>query len=370
MRDDPATEDRPRGLSIVIPSYNSAPWLPATLTALDTALAAVPEIDAEVVLVDDGSNDETPEVVARCEGTLRVPLKLVRTENQGRFLARWTGATGARFDEIMLLDSRVLLDSEALRHVATVRASGEGHGPWNAHADTSASTSLVGLFWEVPTYVFWGAYRANPRPMLITPENFDRLPKGTTCFLVNRALYMEASRACWPEENAHLVSDDTMILRHIAQRQQIRIDPGFRVEYRPRQSIRRFLSHSFVRGTLFVSSYAGTSRVRDVLLVALALSLPVAAAALLAAASAGRLALVAALLVGALVVGVATPAAIALRRGCPQRAVRSFLTFVIPFGAVFWAGLCRGLVVHRRAWLRGRDARRAGDVQAPAGRSI
>lgn len=351
-----------RGVSVVIPSYNSAPWLEATLAALDTALAAAPQLRTEILLVDDGSTDDTPEVLARVRDSLRGPLTVIRTENQGRFLARWTGASRATYDEILLLDSRVLLDSDALRHVLAVRASGDGLGPWNAHADTSASTSLVGLFWEVPTYVFWGTYRANPRPMLITPENFDRLPKGTTCFLVDRELYLEASRACWPEDNAHLVSDDTMILRHIAQQHPFRIDPGFRVEYRPRQSVRRFLSHSFIRGTLFVSSYAGTSRVRDAILVALALSVPAAAAVVLGAAAAGVLPLVAALIAGALLLAVAAPVAIALRRGCPERAVRSFIAFLIPFGAVFWAGLCRGLVVHRRLWLPGGHDRRTANV--------
>jgi len=355
--------ERPRGVSVVIPTFNSAPWLPATLRALDAAVAAAGASQIEVVVVDDGSTDDTGDILEVLAPKLDVPLTVIRTVNQGRFLARWTGVSAARYSEIMLVDSRVLVDRQALRYVADVRAHGDGDGPWNAHVDTSADTSLVGLFWEVPTYVFWGAYRAQPRPMLITPENFDRLPKGTTCFLVPHALYEEACLANWPTENAHLISDDTKILRHIAKRQAIRIDPGFRVEYRPRQSVRHFLEHSFVRGTLFVSSYAGTTRLRDAVLILLGLSVPVALAALVAAVVAGALVLWLVALLSALVVATAVPTVIALTRRCPGRAALSFVAYLVPFGAVFWAGLCRGLIVHRASWWR--VGRRNGRSPAP-----
>ncbi len=338
-----------RGLSVVVPTFDSAPWLASTLAAVDRALVRAHWDDAEIVVVDDGSTDETPAVLAALRDELRVPLTVVRTANQGRFLARWTGTETARYADVMLLDSRVLVAPDALAHVARTRRDGEGTGPWNAHVETSTRTSLVGLFWEVPTYVFWGSYRARPRPMLITPENFDRVPKGTTCFLVDRETYRTAARECWPTDNAHLVSDDTMLLRRIAASEPIRIDPGFRVEYRPRQSVRRFLSHSFVRGTLFVSSYAGTSRLRDAVLLLLALSVPIAVTALVVA---GAALPVLGALVGLLLVGALAPTAVALARGCPPRAALAFVVALVPFGAVFWAGIVRGLVVHRRAWLR------------------
>ncbi len=339
-----------RGLSVVVPSFNSAPWLESTLRAVDVALVDT-AWEAEIVVVDDGSTDDTPRVLAALAEVLRTPLRVVRTENQGRFLARWAGTEAATYPEILLLDSRVLVEPGALAHVLRTREEG-GHGPWNAHVETSTRSSLVGLFWEVPTYVFWGAYRARPRPMLITPENFDHVPKGTTCFLVDREVYQAAARACWPQENAHLVSDDTMLLRYIAARFPIRIDPGFAVEYRPRQSLRRFLAHSYVRGTLFVSSYAGTSRLRDVVLVLLALSVPAAVVALVAAGLAGALVPMLVAVLGIASAAALVPSTIALARGCPPRAALAFVVTLVPFGAVFWAGLVRGLVVHRRTWRR------------------
>lgn len=342
-----------RGISVVIPSFNSAPWLPATLRALDAAIQAADDVAVQVLVVDDGSTDNTAEVIAAVTPSLSHPVEVVRTENQGRFLARWTGVQASQHPEILLLDSRVLLAEGSLRHLLEVRDRGEGAGPWNAHADTSPNSRLLGLFWEVPTFLFWGDYRSNPRPMQITPDNFDRLPKGTTCFLVSRTLYEEACRACWPSANAHLISDDTMVLRHIADQAPIRIDPAFRVDYVPRQSLRGFLSHSFVRGTLFVSSYAGTSRLRDLVLLTLALCVPLTIAVLVAAAALHVLlpAVLAIALLFALALTV--PTLVALRRHCSRRAALAFVCYIVPFGAVFWAGLCRGLVVHRHLWLTG-----------------
>lgn len=343
------------GLSIVIPSYNSARWLPATLRAVDAAVVAAELTDVEVIVVNDGSTDDTVDVVTATTPALHTPLRLISTANQGRFLARWTGVSEARHDEVMLVDSRVLVAETALRHIRDVRAAGGGLGPWNAHAETSPDAALVGLFWEVPTYVFWGEYRANPRPMTITPDNFDRVPKGTTCFLLSRALYQESARAAWPTTNAHLVSDDTMILRHVVQAGPINLDPGFRVEYLPRQSVRQFLTHSFVRGTLFVSSYGGTSRLRDAILALLALAPGLALALLAIAWTTGWLPWALIGILCALALAVLAPTLVALRRGCTPRAATSFLCLIPAFGTVFWAGICRGLVVHRATW-RGRPA--------------
>ena len=57
-----------RDLSIVIPAFQEESRLPKTLSALDDFVAAGTS-DVEVVLVDDGSEDATPEIMsAWCDG--------------------------------------------------------------------------------------------------------------------------------------------------------------------------------------------------------------------------------------------------------------------------------------------------------------
>ncbi len=46
-------------LGVVIPVFNQEAELPATLDALDAAIAASP-FEAEIVVVDDGSTDGVP----------------------------------------------------------------------------------------------------------------------------------------------------------------------------------------------------------------------------------------------------------------------------------------------------------------------
>jgi len=335
-------------LSVVIPSYNGAEWLPSTLEALAVAVDRS-GWTAEVIVIDDGSTDSTRDVLAALAPSFPVELIAVHQENRGRFLARWEGIQRASGRYTLLIDSRVLIGADSLAYVARGVAADPSAVAWNAHTDTDPCAPLVGRFWEVPTYVFWGAYLGDPRPTRIEPQNFDRVPKGTTCFLLETALFEEACRAVWPEGDPRLTSDDTKLLRYIAGRTPIVLDPGFQAVYRPRTSVRAFLDHSRTRGTLFVDSYAGTSATRDLVLLGLALSVPVALGVIAAAAAARLWWLVVGVPIVAVLVIIA-PALLAGARRCPPRAVAGYLLYIIPFGAVFWLGLVRGIVVHRRSF--------------------
>jgi glycosyltransferase involved in cell wall biosynthesis len=335
-------------LSIVIASYNSAPWLPSTIGSLTTALGNS-SVDAEIVVVDDGSTDDTAAVLAGIAASSAVPLRVISQPNKGRFLARWEGVQAARADRILLFDSRLLMAPDAFAYLESVDALHPDARAWVGHVPTDPAAPLVGRFWEVPTHVFWGAYLAHPAPTDITPENFDRVPKGTGCLVIDRAAFADAWRAAWPEENADLVSDDTRLLRYVAEHGALRIDPGFRALYRPRMTVGGFLRHGFVRGTLFVDSYAGTSLLRNLVLVGLVVA-PVVALILLVLAIAFGLWWLVIVVLALAISGVLALALVAAARAAAGRAVLSFLLYVIPFGAVFWAGLARGVWVHRAAF--------------------
>jgi glycosyltransferase involved in cell wall biosynthesis len=106
-------------LSVVMPVYNEAEHLPATIDALADAVARS-TFEAELVLVDDGSSDGSAEVArGRLDG--RLPLEVVSQQNRGRFEARRVGLETASGEWVLLLDGRVRLAPEALAFVESPR---------------------------------------------------------------------------------------------------------------------------------------------------------------------------------------------------------------------------------------------------------
>jgi glycosyltransferase involved in cell wall biosynthesis len=85
------------GVTAAITTYNRASYLAG---ALDSVLAQTRAPD-EVLVVDDGSTDETPSVLAAYEGRIRV----VRQANGGRSAARNTAVEEARTPFLSFLDS-------------------------------------------------------------------------------------------------------------------------------------------------------------------------------------------------------------------------------------------------------------------------
>jgi glycosyltransferase involved in cell wall biosynthesis len=101
-------------VSIVIPVFNRREQV---ISAVDSALAQTFG-DLEIIVVNDGSTDRTPDTLA----TLRPQAKLLRLpENRGPSPARNVGTAIARGEFVMLLDSDDELLPEAIaRHVGVL----------------------------------------------------------------------------------------------------------------------------------------------------------------------------------------------------------------------------------------------------------
>lgn len=335
-------------LSVVIAAYNSAPWLPSTLESVRIALQRTPWT-AEVVLVDDGSTDDTATLLSDIATDYPYEIRVIEQENQGIFFATLNGLTAARARRVLLVNSRLLLDADCLAYLDDQKAL-DSDRAWNGHVITDPSAPLVGHFWDAPLRVFWGRYMRDPKPTSITTENFDRLPTGTTYLLVSRDAMIEACKAGWPTANSRFTSDDTRVLRHIVEQEPMMLDPGFSATYRPRVTFRKFVSHANERGTKFVDSYAGTSPARSLTLLALAAA-PIALFALIGRALSTGNGRLAGTVAAVTALGVSLPAVIGAANGASRRSVRAYITYIVPFALAFWPGLVRGIVMHRRAFL-------------------
>jgi glycosyltransferase involved in cell wall biosynthesis len=84
-------------ISVIIPTYNSAAYLPEAIeSALNQTVAPL-----EVIVVDDGSTDQTAQILEHYSGR----IVLIAQENRGLSAARNRGMEEARGDLIAFLDA-------------------------------------------------------------------------------------------------------------------------------------------------------------------------------------------------------------------------------------------------------------------------
>ncbi len=97
-------------ISVIVPTYNRSKTLEKCLQAL--AEQTFPAGQFEVIVCDDGSTDDTPEVVKN----FKAPFKLsyVRQDNAGPAKARNRGLEKARGQFVLFINDDTILDKEAL----------------------------------------------------------------------------------------------------------------------------------------------------------------------------------------------------------------------------------------------------------------
>lgn len=96
-----AGPDRCADLSVVIPLHDKAPFIARTLASIEAQRPA----PAEVVVIDDGSNDESAALVAHIAARSPLTIRLIRQDNRGVSAARNAGMRAARRDWIAFLDA-------------------------------------------------------------------------------------------------------------------------------------------------------------------------------------------------------------------------------------------------------------------------
>ena len=113
-------------VAVIVPCYNEAATVAATcdsLLALD-----YPKEKLEIILVNDGSTDETARAMARFDGHPQV--RILHKENGGKHTALNAGIALTRAELIGCLDADSFVEPDALREIipcftsfATVRGA-------------------------------------------------------------------------------------------------------------------------------------------------------------------------------------------------------------------------------------------------------
>jgi glycosyltransferase involved in cell wall biosynthesis len=159
--------------SIVIPSYNQQDYLPE---AISSALLQ----DAEVIVVDDGSTDNSLEIARM------YPVKVISQVNKGLASARNTGIMNATGEYVLFLDADDILLEDCVKELSKY------------------NTDIIS-----PSFVTFGKVSQEvilmPNPTL---EDFKTGNRLGCCSAVKRSVLLEVGgyspRMTWGYEDLHL----------------------------------------------------------------------------------------------------------------------------------------------------------------------
>ena len=197
-------------ISILVPCYNESDNAEETLRAA----ANVDYPDFEIVAINDGSRDDTAEVLNRLADEIPRLRVVHLAQNSGKAAALNTGAALARHEILVCIDGDALLDPHALRWIARAFQVG-GVGAVAGNPRIRNRTSLLGRLQVGEFSSIIGLIR---RAQTVYGRMFTVC--GVICAFRKRALH----EAGW--WSSHTITDDI----DVTWRVQL---AGWRVIYQP-----------------------------------------------------------------------------------------------------------------------------------------
>lgn len=216
-----------------------------------------PGVEYEIVVVIDGPNKELREKVeqnAKKFSDKKVSFSIEQfSKNKGRFEARLTGARLAKHDYLLIADDRVELPDNYFKTV--VSAKEEAVMPDVKEKEAKNFVSMT-LYW-LRRKIYGDRWNKDFKPYHIDKDNFDKSPKGTAAFWINKKVFIETCNAIAKQVAATKnVNDDTRILRRLVENGiKIYKTSELRIVYEPRQTASAELSHIYHRGPRFIDYY-------------------------------------------------------------------------------------------------------------------
>ena len=147
-------ETRSPAISVIIPTFNRAAMLANTLESF--AAQTIPKNRYEVIVVDDGSKDSTPEVCR--EFVSRIELKYLHIDNSGTSAAKNTGILASRGKILLFFDDDDIADRRLLeQHLKAHKRHPEeniavlGYTTW---APTLSVTPLMHYVTDIGRFLF------------------------------------------------------------------------------------------------------------------------------------------------------------------------------------------------------------------------
>ncbi len=129
-------------VSVVIPAYNEAQYLAGCLACLGKQTLSRSEF--EVIVVDNGSTDATPEIARQAEPLAGISARLLIKPKTSISAVRNHGAANSQGEILAFLDADCLADPDWLE--TALRLAPET-GAWGAHYRIPEDATWVGRTW-------------------------------------------------------------------------------------------------------------------------------------------------------------------------------------------------------------------------------
>jgi glycosyltransferase involved in cell wall biosynthesis len=207
------TESAAPALSAIIPALNAAATIARCLDAITAQLSD----EVEVIVVDDGSTDETLEIASRYDVRL---LKLPR--NMGPSAARNRGAEMARAPVLFFLDADVAIAPGAIARAKASMSVGGADAIIGSYDDDPAAKSTISRFKNLAHHYF----HQRSRP--------DATTFWGACGLVRRETFFAVGGF---DEGQFGIEDVELGYRMTARGVRIVLDPGLQVKHLKRWTL-------------------------------------------------------------------------------------------------------------------------------------
>lgn len=237
-------------LSVIIPTYNNEAEITACLQAICTQDNWIIGQDYEIIVVNDGSTDQSAKLIEE------FPVKLVQQTNQGRISARQTGTKLAKGVFYLFLDARVKVAKDFL-HVWQQLQPYPAVLAGGLQTPTPNFDNYGDIFnWLRLKYYAQHSYPAPPSSHWINPSNFKIMPKGLGAFFI----YADLWNKIQPASTNKSANDDTALLATLVYELKINIwrSKNLKWHYQDRKSFKAISRWLFHRGQTFADFYLST----------------------------------------------------------------------------------------------------------------
>ena len=206
-------ESQAPALSAIIPALNAAATIARCLDAITAQLSD----DVEVIVVDDGSTDDTFEIASHYDVRL---LKLPR--NMGPSAARNRGAEMARAPVLFFLDADVAIAPGGIARARAAMSRGDADAIIGSYDDDPAAKSSISRFKNLAHHYFHQRSRTEATTF------------WGACGLVRREIFFAAGGF---DEQRFGIEDVELGYRMTARGVRIVLDPGLQVKHLKRWTL-------------------------------------------------------------------------------------------------------------------------------------